>query len=136
MSSPVQLQVGVKVLIRNDQNQYLFMKRSQELLDGSGIRWDVPGGRIDPEETLHQGLEREVMEETGLTLTGELELLDAQDIILPERGIHAVRLTYRAKASGDVRLGDEHQEHQWLALPEIDTVNIDDYLAQTLQKLS
>lgn len=54
----MKLQVGVKVLIQNSQGQYLLLQRSQPLPDGSGIKWDIPGGRIEPEESLEDGLKR------------------------------------------------------------------------------
>lgn len=54
----MKLQVGVKALIANKRGEFLFLKRAGNLPDGSGIRWDVPGGRIDPSETLTEALGR------------------------------------------------------------------------------
>jgi 8-oxo-dGTP diphosphatase len=131
----MKLQVGVKALIRNTQGKYLFIRRKEELPDGSGIRWDMPGGRINPEETLETALAREILEETGMVLEGEAHLLDAQDIIVPDVSLHVVRLTYSVRAGGDIRLSDEHQKHIWASLEEVEKLNVDDYLRRTLQAL-
>lgn len=132
----MKLQVGVKALISDAQGNYLFIQRSDALPDGSGIRWDVPGGRIDPEETLMSALAREILEETGMKLQDGAQLLDAQDIIVPEAALHVVRLTYSVQVRGSLRLSDEHQSHVWVSLKEAEKLNVDAYLRRTLQSLS
>ncbi len=62
------LQVGVKVLIEKN-GKYLFLRRSQAFKPGPQ-KWDIPGGRIEPDEPLSEALEREVREETHLSLGG------------------------------------------------------------------
>lgn len=41
--------------------------------------WDVAGGHVEPGETLHQALAREIAEETGWRLREVLHLLDVYD---------------------------------------------------------
>lgn len=41
--------------------------------------WDVAGGHVEPGETLHQALAREINEETGWRLERVLQLVDAYD---------------------------------------------------------
>ncbi len=57
-----QLAVGA-IVMRN--NKVLLVKRSQP--PGQGL-WSVPGGRVKLGETLQEAVEREVREETGLTV--------------------------------------------------------------------
>ena len=56
------------LLVHGDK--VLLLRESTAYQDGlhSG-RYDVPGGRLEPDETLQDGLTREVMEETGLSFT-------------------------------------------------------------------
>ena len=129
----MQLQVGVKALIANAQGEYLFIQRNHELPDGSGIRWDVPGGRTEPDETLINALTREILEETGMKLAGEPRLLDAQDIIVPDIKLHVVRLTYAVQVHGKLRLSNEHQKYTWLLLEAAKELTVDDYLRRTLE---
>mmetsp|Transcript_37402 Transcript_37402/g.60869 ORF Transcript_37402/g.60869 Transcript_37402/m.60869 type:complete len:270 (+) Transcript_37402:627-1436(+) len=56
-------QVGVGSLVMNDCNQILLVKERHATVD----RWKMPGGLVDPGETLSQGAVREVVEETGVT---------------------------------------------------------------------
>jgi len=90
----MKLQVGVKILIQNNDGDYLFLKRRKVLEHDGPDTWDIPGGRIDSHESLMGALKREVAEETSLELVGEPRLLAAQDIIVEQKDLHVVRLTY------------------------------------------
>ncbi len=129
----MQLQVGVKVLIKNSKGQYLLMQRSQPLPDGTS--WDIPGGRINPDERLEDALSREVLEETGTTLTSVMTLLQAQDIFVEKAGLHVVRLTYATISEKEVALSDEHQNFRWVSLEEAKELPIDPYLRDVLETL-
>ena len=106
------LQIGVKILIRNRQQQFLFIKRTKLLQNETEESWDIPGGRIEPEEALDAALAREVQEELGIALTGTPQLINAQDIFMFAKDLHVVRLTYLLDTDVDVStitLSDEHQ---------------------------
>ena len=94
------LQVGVKALIKNDKGQYLFLRRSERMEAEIEPHWDIPGGRIDSTERLEQALAREIAEETNLTLSGVPQLIAAQDILVPAKDLHVVRLTYLVSVGG------------------------------------
>ena len=55
--------VGVRVIVRNKES-VLLVKHSYK--DG----WHLPGGGVKPGETLKDAAKREVMEETGVKVTG------------------------------------------------------------------
>lgn len=131
----MKLQVGVKVLIRNKDGEYLFIKRSEPLPDGSGVRWDIPGGRIEPQEKLMYALKRELNEETGMKFDENPKLLDAQDIIISNIDLHTVRLTYYLQAEGSLQLSNEHVTYEWCLLRDAKSLNIDRYLRNTLSSL-
>ena len=130
----MELQVGVKILLKNKEGRYLVMLRSAEKYPEAGAKWEIPGGRINPGFSLIENLKREVMEETGLEITGEPKLVNAQDILKPEK--HIVRLTYLGYADGEAKLSDEHTEHKWLNLKELlELEPIDKYLEEVLSRL-
>ena len=100
--------------------------------DESEPHWDIPGGRINEDEPLHVALAREIMEETGLQLSGEPQLINAQDIFVQKADLHVVRLTYTALGSGEAIMSNEHQHGQWCSLDDAKKLNLDPYLRDTL----
>ncbi len=128
------LQVGVKALIAR-HDTYLFLRRSRDFKSGPQD-WDIPGGRIAPEEALDVALAREVHEETGLKLDAIDTLLAAQDIFVTSKELHVVRLTYRARATGEVIISNEHSEHAWMTKEQIlAQEHVDDYLREVLESM-
>ena len=112
------LQVGVKILLKSKEGKYLLVKRSAEKYPEVGAKWDIVGGRIDPGSSLIDNLKREVMEETGLEILSEPKLIQAQDILKEDK--HVVRLTYVGEADGEVALSDEHDQYGWFSVEEMD----------------
>lgn len=126
----MELQVGVKVLLKNPEGKYLLMRRSEYEQRSVG-KWDIAGGRVEAGDSLMENLAREVMEETGLTMKSEPQLLTAQDVIWPDR--HVVRITYIAEVDGEPRLGPEHSEYGWFSYDEMKHLDkIDDYIKKLI----
>lgn len=122
MDSPI-LQVGVK-MIAIYEGKFLILRRSSAVYsDVQGTIWDIPGGRIDPTFSLFDNLKREIQEEVGLEIAsndGEnITLLDAQDIWVPAKNLHVVRLTYVGMVEGEVALSDEHDEYKLASYEEL-----------------
>ncbi|MES2225601.1 MAG: NUDIX hydrolase [Patescibacteria group bacterium] len=113
------LQVGVKVFLRNKDDKILLVKRSFEKYGKTEGAWDIVGGRIDPGTPLMENLRREVSEETQLTITSAPKLIGAQDII-PNDERHIVRLTYVAQTDGEPVLDlSENTEYKWVTFQEL-----------------
>jgi len=53
-----------------DRNGALLMQHRDEHAPVSPNQWGLPGGRIEPGESPEEAAHREVLEETGLTVTG------------------------------------------------------------------
>ena len=60
--------LGVRVAILDEAGQVLLVKHSY--LPG----WHLPGGGVEPGETVEEAARREAREETGVTLTGPIAL--------------------------------------------------------------
>lgn len=133
MDSAIALQVGVKVLLKNSDGNYLLLRRSLEKYPDIQGRWDIAGGRIEPGIALIENLKREVKEETGLELLGEPKLIAAQDI-LRNRGKHIVRLTYVGNADGVVVIDvNEHDQYKWYSQNELMALrDLDMYVKELL----
>lgn len=130
----MELKVGVKILLKDKENRYLILRRSALKYPEIGSKWDIPGGRINAGDTLPENLKREVVEETGLLIIGEPELISAQDIIKDDNK-HTVRLTYIGYADGEVIISDEHDEYKWLTFAELrDIEPMDHYVKEIINK--
>ncbi len=132
----MELQVGVKVLLRNAEGDYLLMRSNPAKYPEKGGRWDIVGGRIDPGTTLLENLKREVKEESGLDLMQQPTLVAAQDI-LRVPGRHVVRLTYVGTISGQPAIDEESLEYKWFTWQEMNALGMDEldnYFKELLEK--
>jgi len=88
--------------------------------------WEAPGGILELGETLEQGVQREVMEETGVQvavdqLTGVYKNMN--------RGI--VALVYRCSVTaGHPRTSDESSSVQWVERDQVDVLMSPAYSAR------
>ena len=90
-------QVAVGAFVFDERGRVLLIERGRP--PGEGL-WTVPGGKLEPGETLVQAVAREVREETGLT--AEIGPL----VCVVERiaeGYHYVILDYLARVVGGAR---------------------------------
>jgi 8-oxo-dGTP pyrophosphatase MutT (NUDIX family) len=137
-SKTIKLEVGTKALLQNAEGKFLLLKRTHPYLGEEKPGWDIPGGRIVPGETQLQALQREILEETGLTISQVVGVLSVQDI-LRSPGRHVVRVTYLAVCTdtGTITLDKkEHSEYQWLSLEELASAQLDTYLDPIIQQLN
>jgi len=113
--------ISGKVLIKNNKNQYLMVKRSKE---GSyANKWELPGGKINSLETLVESVKREVFEETGCIIGEVKPSVNIQSQIAQEgkhRGSTYITIINEAKiTAGKVTLGPAHHAFKWCSVDEI-----------------
>lgn len=86
--------VGVGAIIFDDAGRVLLIQRGKPPSEGL---WSVPGGRLEPGETLAQAVARETREETGLAVE-----VGALACVLERFGAdyHFVLLDYHARVVG------------------------------------
>lgn len=88
-------------IVRRGENLLLV---EQQGPDDAEPSWMLPGGRVEPGETLLEGLARELKEETGLRLTGAPRIAFAVDIDRGD-GVYAA-ITFECEADGNLAPSD------------------------------
>jgi len=88
-------------------------------------KWEIPGGGVDLEDTtiLH-GVAREVLEETGLTVTHIKRVVGSADgmTFVTRRGLQVVKFAFEVevRSGEEVKLDvKEHQRYLWAREEEI-----------------
>src|SRR5688572_15411427 len=109
--------VGLGVLV-NKSGRVLMLRRSNVHGDGA---WSAPGGHIDIGESLEQCAEREVFEETGVTIKNIRFFAVTNDIFEAE-GKHYVTIWMSAdyeRGSAFVAAPEESSEVGWFDQAEL-----------------
>jgi 8-oxo-dGTP pyrophosphatase MutT (NUDIX family) len=102
--------VGVKVIIK-DKRGYLILKHVNEYTD-------MPGGRVDDNETLDQTIRREVAEELPGTVVLSVNGLRGAYRILrdvdKDTGLILLYYLAEAKLPKKIKLSSEHKSYMWI----------------------
>ncbi|MGY6499621.1 MAG: NUDIX hydrolase [Acidimicrobiales bacterium] len=121
----VELCVGAVAVV---DDAVLLVRRGRGPAAGE---WSVPGGRVEPGETVAEAVVREVGEETGLDvicgdLLGWVERIDDDH--------HFVILDFTATCLDPVEpvAGDDAAEARWVPLGEVSELRLVDGLARFL----
>ena len=114
-SDPTEVRVSVSAVVRrrDEPSQILLMKRSDN------EHWGLPGGYVEPGESVHSAARREVREETGYEIeVGRLvgvysdprmQVLDYGD----GRRVHAINLCFEALAGERGEFGTPDETLAW-----------------------
>ena len=109
--------VGVGAIVIHE-GRVLLVRRGKEPLKG---RWSLPGGLLEVGESLHQGIVREVREETGLAVE-PVELTELLDRIHREEErvrFHYVIADYLCRVTGgELRAASDADEVRWVERTE------------------
>jgi len=110
-------------VILNDKQEILLLKATY-----GELSWGLPGGALEPGETIHEALERECYEETrlkfdSLTLTG----------VYYHRKFNSQAFIFRCNPSnlGAIALSSEHSEYKFFPLDtlgEVQKIRVSDCL--------
>lgn len=114
----MKLMVGAKALIVHKGKVLLLREAAYDEGINTG-KWDVPGGRIEPQGTLLEGLSREMREETGLVArVGDVLGVYESFSSIKGEDCHIVRIYYVAylETIGEVRLSPDHDLYEWVSL--------------------
>jgi len=110
--------IGQKAFIVNAKKQLLIMKRkNSDMYKGL---WDVPGGRVEEGDNLYQAIEREIKEESNLSLDKVILTLGSSKFLGKRKDKPTfIRNFFLCTAKGVIKLSDEHSEFAWIKVGEL-----------------
>jgi ADP-ribose pyrophosphatase YjhB (NUDIX family) len=116
--------VAVSAFIQDEQGRLLMIRRTDNNL------YSIPGGQVEPGETLSQAAVREVKEETGIEVevTGLIGIYsNPNHVIAYDDGEvrQEFSICFRARPiDGKLRTSEESSEVYWVARDDISSLNI------------
>jgi ADP-ribose pyrophosphatase YjhB (NUDIX family) len=122
-----ELRIGCSATIFDEARQKVLLTRRMD----NGL-WCLPGGHMEPGESIEECCVREVLEETGLQvrvrhLTGVYS--NPHQLVVYPNGeqAHFVVLNFEAEiVAGELRLSDETSETGYFSLSEIESIPMHD----------
>jgi len=102
---------GLSAVVYAERGDEILMLKRSEGTAMSG-QWFLPGGAVDRDELPEVAARRELLEESGLEIDGELELVGAYPMWV--YGGDCLQLSYRGRvADGDAVVSHEHDGARW-----------------------
>ena len=107
--APALFALSATVFAERD-GKILVLKRAMGAASGA---WYLPGGAVDPGETVEQAAVRELYEEAGLAPTGPLTCVGVAHMHV--YGHDSLQVLYAAACDeGDVTISHEHSGARWI----------------------
>ena len=130
--------IKVRALIQDQQGKYLLLKRNGTA-KRNGYKWELPGGKLEKNESFQEALYREVLEETGIKIDTDLDIISLDNKVLPEaKDVISLDIVYgivRLKEDLEVILED-HIEFGWFSLEEIRKLSVTPQTEYTLAEVN
>ncbi|MEA2070927.1 MAG: NUDIX hydrolase [Asgard group archaeon] len=111
--------VVVTAIIENHKGEILLLQRKPDVIRPN--IWEDAGGRLKKNESMINGLKREILEETGLQNYKIIKAIAT----FPPNGANGSKeklgITYWCKMLSQkeqIKLSTEHQRYQWASLQE------------------
>ena len=111
------LKVAAKAIVVNEDGNILILREASTYKEGTNIgRYHCPGGRLNPGESYEDGLQREVLEETGLMVEPLYPIYVGEWHPVIKGVPHQIIAIFTVcKASSiDVKLSEEHDDYKWI----------------------
>lgn len=118
-------------VILNERNEILLLKRRED--DFMGGIYEIPSGNLENDESIQDGLIREIKEETAYDVSNIGVFINTFDY-LSGSGKKSRQFNFEVKVSGyDEIFLTEHDEYKWVSFDEMKSMSdVTDELKYTL----
>ncbi len=124
--------IGVNGFIVND-GKFLLVKRADNDDFLPGV-WEIPGGKLEIDESCEEGTAREVLEETGLEV--EVVSIISNWEYEHDSRLRFLQLDFLCRAiNQNVKLSEEHSDYAWITYSELDNYDISPEVKEDLLKI-
>lgn len=110
----------VAVGILKKDNRYLLCQRKRN--GRYGLKWEFPGGKIEPGETVEQCLRRELQEELSISI-GSIEKSVTEAAYYEDGGMFNVHYCYINTFDGEP-LNNVFEKIRWVTLDELKELDV------------
>lgn len=126
--------VGVGGVVIRDERA-LLIRRGSAPLEGE---WSIPGGMLEIGETLLEGVQRELLEETAIEVK-VLDLIEVFERLTPDEAgklkYHFVILDYLCEVvRGEARAGSDVTDVAWARETELNAYSLTPTATRVIQK--
>ena len=115
----------------------VYAERGDEILllqraAGSALagQWFLPGGLVEPGELPEEGARRELREEAGVEIDGELEIIGCYPMFV--YGYDTLQISYRGRlaAHAEAVVSHEHDGARWVKAADMSALLTDEVIEQ------
>ena len=107
-------------VITNENNEVLILKRNAD--DFLGGIDELPSGKLEAGESIFEGLQREIKEETNLDIKKVVSYIEQFDY-LSGSCKKCRQFNFKVEVTGGPILLTEHDSYKWMSLNDIENEN-------------
>jgi len=82
-----------------------------------GLKWEFPGGKLEPGETILECLKRELFEELSISVR-DIDRVQIQSTFYEDGGMFEVAYCFVSQFTGEAR-NNAFEEIRWVTIPEL-----------------
>ena len=105
--------INVVAAVIKEGNEFFIAQRNRE--KDFGLKWEFPGGKVEPQETFEDALKREIKEELKVDISIKSKIIE---VPYRDERLNILLHYYLCEKMGDIRLM-EHEKGVWVSKPDL-----------------